>query len=209
MNYFLIQSGFLVLILLLLSLATPLKAQEANNPLRGRDFLIGEVESVSGFGGPLIEFSTIDEKFVVSFGGGGAVLINQELFFGAYGLSLSNTRSRVSTVGERNRLKLNHGGLWMGYILDSDYLLHWVFSSRLGWGKFSMEENGTGNELFSDNVFVFEPEAYLEANINYWMKIKAGIGLRIAAGVNNDFYENNDLFSPTGTIGFVFGWFKE
>lgn len=193
----------------LIPLLNSLQAQDSDDPTNSRDFLISDVSSVSGFGGPLIEFSFIDGEFAASFGGGGALLLNQELFFGGYGYSVSNSISQVDNTGNRTSLDFDHGGLWMGYIIDSDYLVHWVISSKFGWGNLTLNEADTDNELFSDDIFVFEPEGHVEVNINYWFKVKAGLGLRVVAGADNDFYQNDDLLSPTGSISFLFGWFKD
>ena len=76
--------------------------------------------SVSGFAGVFNEFSSFDNDFAFSMGGGAALLLNQKFYFGAYGMGLTTRHIRTYNVynfeEEENQLtedlytRFGHGG---------------------------------------------------------------------------------------------------
>lgn len=170
----------------------------------------GDKVSISGFGGPLIEFSSIGGDASIMNGGGGAVLFNRQVYLGGYGLNLTNDLDR-ETDGVNRRLEFSHGGLYMGYLIQPYKLVHFGVGSRLGWGTLRL----TPDDAFlpavapiSDNVLVWTPQAEIQVNLSYWFRVNAGLGYRVVNGVENSIYGKDDLSSPLLTLSFLFGWFK-
>ncbi len=175
---------------------------------------------ISGFGAPLVEFSSVNGQFSVSNGGGGAALFNQKFFLGGYGVSMSN-RVNLGDVSNNQRLDFGHGGFWLGYVSSPKRLVHFTGSLRLGWGGISVRDNRFANNNFSNrvsNCFVATPELGVEVNITRFFKIAATAGYRVVTGANSvqftDFQGNttqtinNATFnSPMGMLTFKFGWF--
>jgi hypothetical protein len=187
---------------------------------------------VSGFGAPIVEFSSVDGEFAVCSGGGGAVLINQQFFFGAYGMGLATDQPRYSLtvinaegkpVSYKNyRPMIGHGGFWLGYIHDYKNLLHWGISTKIGWGAVSLVDpkyKNDWNELGWDAVFVFSPQAEMEINLFTWFKFNVGLGYRMVSGVNDTyvnqdhqemrFFKSDAFSSPTATVSLLFGNFTK
>lgn len=191
--------------------------------------------NISGFGGPLIEFSSIGkDEFAVSVGGGGAVLINN-VFFGGYGAGLAtihhadlkiyNPNQNKWTDYSDNTINFGHGGFWAGAILKPHQAIHLSVSSKFGWGEISLIQEEFDEPhlyLLADRVFVVTPQLEVEANLARWLKLNVGVGYRFVAGVNRtyDFYDANknfvekrdlykakDFSKPEVTISFLFGWF--
>jgi len=177
-------------------------------------FLINGRASITGFGGPLTEFSRVRNDWVVSAGGGGAVLINQTFFFGGYGIGMATDR-RMDIPSETNlQLSLGHGGLWLGYLYRSSRLIHAGIDAKLGWGSITLSRhinNSTANEtqnVNTNNVFVITPQIQAELNIIRWFKINVGAGYRLVTGVDKNYYSTSDFNSPSLTVGLLFGGFE-
>ena len=187
--------------------------------------------SFSGFGGPIVEFSSVDGELGVSSGGGGGVLINQTFFLGGYGMglatdmpqydiSIKNPNTGYISNYYNRRPMLAHGGFWLGYMNQSHKIFHWAVSSKIGWGAVSLidkEYRDMENELGWDGIFVLTPQAEFEVNLLKWFKINFGLGYRYVAGVNQiyvnatgekvNYFDSGAFNSPVGSITFMFGNF--
>jgi len=193
---------------------------------------------VSGFGAPIVEFSSVMDNFAVCVGGGGAVIFNQSFYIGGYGEGLSTdhrvTLERYSPALQENeifyncRVNFGHGGFWLGYIHQSFKAIHFGASAKLGWGEVSLYQSNTYDyydQYFAgDNCFVFIPQAEAEINLAKWFKINVGVGYRLVSGLNRSYlylpdgasdpiekqyYDSKDFNSFTGTVSFLFGWFAQ
>ena len=70
--------------------------------------MFSDETSYGGFGGPFIEFSSINGSLVADVGGGGAFSVN-DFFFGGYGMG--NDASSVEFEGQEYDIDFGHGGL--------------------------------------------------------------------------------------------------
>lgn len=214
----------LVLTLALLLPLTVAIAQEDGEP----KFLFeGADISLSGFGGPIIEFSMIEGDFAVLNGGGGAVLFNQSFFIGGYGLGLSTNHMRPDLIDitgiERPRVSFGHGGFWLGYIHNPKNAIHFGASAKLGWGQISVYDeffNYAEFDNFSgrDNIFAVNPQIEIEANFTSWMKVNIGVGYRLVAGIDKqyslngevmNYYDSKQYNTPYANVSLMFGWFNK
>jgi len=159
--------------------------------------------NVSGFGGLIVDFSSVMDEFAVGVGGGGAVIFNQAFYIGGYGIGLSTdhrvTLERYSPGEKENeilsnyRVNFGHGGFWLGYIHQSYKAIHFGASAKLGWGEVSLYQGGTYdynhdyNSYAGDNCFVFIPQAEAEINLAKWFKINVGVGYRLVSGLNRTY----------------------
>ncbi len=165
---------------------------------------------VSGFGGMMIEFSSIEGNASVSTGGGGAAILNNAFFIGGYGLNLANDLNKHA-AGDLWNVTFTQGGLYLGYVVQAHKMIHFGVSTRTGWGVVRISpENGYLSSMrpVADNAFVCTPQAEVEMNIATWFKVNAGLGYRSVAGMNNTFFEKRDFNSPTFMLSFLFGSFK-
>jgi len=181
--------------------------------------------SISGFGGPFVEFSGIQKEFAVSVGGGGAVIFNQTFYIGGYGEGLTTSHYRYDLSDVVNiaqpKISFGHGGFWLGYIHDSFKAIHFGFSSKLGWGSISLYDayyNYEPRDYWAkDAVFVAIPQVEVEMNLTPWFKINVGVGYRAVAGIDktysdsegnlHNYFDASDYNSAQGTISFLFGGF--
>ena len=171
--------------------------------------LVGNgVESVSGFGGMMLQFSSIDNDAAVFTGGGGAVLFNRQFFFGGYGLGLSSDIS-IDVDGANYDLDYGHGGFYLGYIFAPEKLAHMAFSTKLGWGQANLNNRSVFvGPNYTDNTFSITPMLEGELNVTNWFKINAGVGYQYTVGVDDNLFDSNDFNSPAVGLSFLFGWFN-
>lgn len=169
--------------------------------------LIGnDPEEISGFGSVLFSFTTIDGSLSTLSGGGGAVLFDNTFFVGGYGLGLTGN-SDQTIDGENYSSSFRHGGFWLGYHIRPEDLIHFGIDTKLGWGSIKTRSNAL-TERVNDDVFVFSPSGFVEANISYWFKVNAGVGFQKTIGVENDFFKASDFDGPVFNLSLVFGWFN-
>jgi hypothetical protein len=187
--------------------------------------------SINGFGAPIVEFSSKGGNLAVFTGGGGAVLINQTFFMGAYGMGLA-TQHDVDGLkikqsnGEivnypQMRTVFGHGGFWLGYIHHRKEALHWGVSTKIGWGSIGLVDADFDEESHTkvglDQVFVLTPQLEMEMNIARWFKLNIGAGYRFVSGIDKtytnsagdvvSYYKSSDYNSPQLTVSFLFGGF--
>lgn len=183
------------------------KAQDSTSS-QGIQTLMGSGLKVSGFGGFMTNFSTIDNSLVQFTGGGGGVLLNRSLFLGGFGLGSVNSISLSNTAQLVSMSQFGYGGLWLGYIFLPDHALHFGIDTKLGWGSISYSLFPSSSTDWTENVYVMHPGAFIEANITEWFKVNAGMGYRLVNGGSNSFLRNSRLSSPDLSLSFLFGWFN-
>lgn len=189
-------------ILLLVSMLSAFSQDQKPKTLIGND-----PEDISGFGAVLFNFMPIDGQLSTLTGGGGAVLFDNTFFIGGYGMGLTGNHE-FSVNGTDYASNFSHGGFWMGYTMKPDNLLHLGVQTMLGWGEVKTKSIGTNEGSTKDDVFVFSPQLYGEANIAYWFKVNASIGYQKTIGVDSFYYSSTDFDGPSFGISLLFGWFN-
>lgn len=169
--------------------------------------------SVSGFGGPIMEFSEIGSQDAMFVGGMGGVIVNN-FYFGGYGQGLTNSIYASEDI-EALELSFGHGGLVAGFTLIPRSAIHLTAGARLGWGALKLNENRSISQsnqlneftLESDNVYIVTPEAGIEVNIFPFMTASATVGYRFVNNIDFEQFKDMNLEGTTINIGIKFGWF--
>lgn len=166
--------------------------------------------TISGMGGPFMQFTSVAGEFGHMMGGGGAVILN-DFFFGGYGLGLTNAIPDYKNQDVIDaRLSLGHGGFWLGYTLFGNQPVHATFSAMIGWGEFGYMEYDGYYPVTRDNIFTLIPTIELELNLTRYFRIGAGASYNYFTAVDSRIhgYTSSDLSSPAGFLSFKFGWFQ-
>jgi len=198
------------------------------------NYLFGEQSKikVTGFLGPIMEFSLVGNEFSFFAGGGGGILVNQTFLLGGYGEGLTsvhylNVNEYQPENGDepysfRTRMDFGHAGFWLGYIHKAVKPIHFAFTSKFGWGTLELKDtddkpDSYSSDDFRDNVFVIIPQIEADFNFTKWMKMNIGAGSRFVTGVDKKYqtstglepvFDKNDLNKPQLTLSFFFGNFK-
>ncbi|HBS88891.1 MAG: hypothetical protein A2W91_00880 [Bacteroidetes bacterium GWF2_38_335] len=183
-------------------------AQEENDTLYEEDNLLFQGNAkISGFGGPLINFTKINGDFSFMMGGGGGILFNDNLFFGGYGMGNSNKLEIDSSVYAGNYLGFANGGLWAGYVFMNKKKVHPCITLMLGWGNVTIA-NELGYIQKLDNIYVITPGLDIEYSIASFLKITAGVYYRKVSGISEIDFTDDNFSDLSVQITFKFGYFN-
>lgn len=161
--------------------------------------------SYGGFGGPILEFSSINGSLIGDVGGGGAFSVN-DFFFGGYGMG--NDASSVEFENQKYDIDFDHGGLWFGYAYKGNKMVHLYSSFKVGWGSAKLKVND--EKRFDDNLLALSPDIGIELNITNWFKFGITGGYRFVSGITDLPVLTDDDFSGiTNALTFRFGGFGD
>lgn len=171
------------------------------NPAFGQErTLVSEDFHSGGFGGPVVKFSEVADKFAVFAGGRGGWIINHTFVIGGGGYGLANdVRLSDSIVGRD--IEFGYGGLELEYINSSNSLVHFTAYMLIGGGGLS------GTVLEEESVFVLEPALSAEINITKFFRLNGGVGYRWVSAVDNPGYDSSDFSALCGQLTAKFGAF--
>lgn len=204
------KAVFLLAAVILFGNINSVKSQEEDTEYRTLFKQNGKT-SVSGFGGLIMEFSSVDNQFAYSMGGQGAALFNQSFFIGLYGQGLVNlpkytfSEIPISTSYEDKSIMFFHGGFYTGFVFTPNNPFHFGVSSKFGWGGITLFDDIYGHSSYPpggyypypeyavDMVFVITPQVEAEMNITNWFKVNLGFGYRFVTGVDATYeaYDGN------------------
>ena len=166
---------------------------------------------INGFGGPLIDFSgTIDGSAILA-GGGGAVLLNDHLFFGGFGYSaLGGFKPDALTEEDGYKDYFEYGGVWIGYIFQPNKVFHPVLDLQAGWGNAAIEylEEGT---ITNFTAYVIKPSVEIEMNVYRFMRVGLNVSYRHVSEIDMSTGTTASLYNFSGPgigLSFKFGWFE-
>jgi hypothetical protein len=183
--------------------------------------LFGSIEDFGGYGGPMMQFTSIDGEFGFMMGGGGAALFNRKFILGGYGLGLTNPINRSITLAGATEatpalVNIGHGGFILGYVLNSEQMLHFGLSTLAGWGSVSYTNPTNNSPIYLNGrdrirFFNLNPSLNVELNLTKFMRLEAGVGYRMLLGYNpssNVGLTSNQLGGLTTSLTFKIGWFQ-
>ena len=211
----------------LIAVVTSASAQKEANPdgqENGMRYLLEGDIHITGFGGMIVDFTSIEGDLAVAAGGGGAALVNQKFFIGGYGQGIATKHERQNLEINDERIEnavfqFGHGGLWLGYIIQPAKVLHMNINTKVGAGELALRESLDEYEMMdsyhSDVVTVINPSIGVNLNILKWFRISANAGYRFVGAVGDKTYDNNnnlifdskDYNAPTFSLSFLFGGF--
>ncbi|MFA5196517.1 MAG: hypothetical protein WC401_12020, partial [Bacteroidales bacterium] len=202
---------------ILLILWNALIAQDAKTD---QDTLKNPKVFISGFGGLMSETSILKKNISESLGVGGALMINNYFFIGAYGLTLVTYHSINDLVipaeyvldgkpeyykGKPLRTNFSHAGVWIGGVFFPKKTVHLGISSRFGWGNIHLSDSVNNSyvdnvdyrlDYTNDKVFVITPQVELDIKATSWLKINIGLGYRFVTGISFDRYKEFRFNTP-------------
>jgi hypothetical protein len=174
--------------------------------------LLGDGEIThGGYGGPVIKFSQVNDNFAVFVGGRGGWIINHTFVIGAAGYGLANPiKGNEIIFGESRRLHFGYGGLELGYINNSDELIHFSVYTLIGAGSVLSNVDDDLFPMYDDEpntFFVLEPSANVVMNISSFMRLSVGASYRFVNTNEVDGLSSSDLSGTAVGLTLKFGKF--
>jgi hypothetical protein len=174
--------------------------------------LLGDGEITHGFyGGPVIKFSQVNDNFAVFVGGRGGWIINHTFVIGAAGYGLANSiKGNEIIFGEKRRMHFGYGGVELGYINNSDELVHFSVYTLIGAGSVMSQIDDDFFPDYNDEsnaFFVLEPSANVVLNLTSFMRASVGASYRYVNTNEVDGLTASDLSGPSVGLTLKFGKF--
>ena len=173
--------------------------------------LIGGLLEHGGYGGPVVKFSGIGHEFAVLAGGQAGWIINHKLVLGVGGYGLATDHrlgEKWRQIYQSDKLAMGYGGLFFGYIDNSDRIVHPVLQVLIGGGTISpRERDNYRDDDNQDAFFVIEPQMGVEINFTTFMRVETSLGYRWVNGVESFGYDDSDIGGTAGSLIFKFGRF--
>ncbi len=171
--------------------------------------LAGENITLGGFGGPVIQGTSINGETSVLLGGEGAFLINHTFGIGGGGYGLINgadcTDNRI-----RKKLHFGYGGVKFYYISDYEKLFHITAGLLLGGGgveeenEYDRDENEEEHEY---GLLVIVPSLGVELNVVKFFRIGISANYRYVHGIDSPYYSDSDFSGFSASLFLKFGKF--
>lgn len=175
-----------------------------------RTLLSGHVDH-GGFGGPVVKFTEIANRFGVLVGGRGGWIINHSLVLGGGGYGLANTYDfKLIEDGRERRLALGYGGLEIEYVNRWRNVAHVTVGILVGGGGaswYDRRREDWGLENDGDAFFVAEPALNLEVNIIHFLRVCVGGSYRFVGDLDLPGLTDADLRGAAGSLTLKFGQF--
>lgn len=172
------------------------------------------INRIGIFGGPIFDFSVLNDEINPSTGGGGAIILNN-FFFGGYGMGSTEVDGLDfdTDLSQFTDIRFKHGGLWLGGTPLQNKSIHPFFSGKIGWGHTAYNQIdllGTETQFFKDQIFVLTPEAGVEFNIFRFFRLAVTANYRYVSGIENvNPLSSDDLSTFGGAITLRFGSFGD
>ena len=116
-------------------------------PLRAQETLLGGDVEFGGYGGPVVQFTSLNKQRGVLVGGGGGVVIGHTLSLGGAGYGLVNNVTEDVAPAATPYLNLGYGGVYLRYINSSNALVHFTAGVLIGGGGAGFRDDvADGNE---------------------------------------------------------------
>lgn len=184
-------------------------------PLFAQETLIDGSVDFGGYGGPFLQFTSVNKQFGLLVGGGGGVILDHTISLGAAGYGLVNDVTETTAPASTPYLNLAYGGVYLQYTHHSDALLHATAGILIGAGGISFRRDvvdmGTGSQngrdTLNDAFFVVEPSVEGELNVTKYFRIAVGGSYRFVSGVSLYGLGNDDISGPSARLMFKFGSF--
>lgn len=161
------------------------------------------IKGGGGFGGPLTSLSFPNSEPMISFGGGGAFVLQNGLFFGGFGMGSSGIL-KVDSDREDFYLQMGYGGLWAGYThpLSGEFKI--VPSVKFGAGEVELVNDDLQQKFF-DSVLVLSPEVAVSKRLNAYSSLEIGVFYQWFSGLELNGISDSQLSNIGVSINMKFG----
>ncbi|HAA12111.1 MAG TPA: hypothetical protein DCE41_10595 [Cytophagales bacterium] len=168
------------------------------------------ITSVGGYGGPLLQFSTLNGRSATYSGGFGGMILNKSITITGGGMSLTSEAPVAEAISlnvdEALDYSVELGGLYLGYSFFSDRVIHPEFTLLAGGGRVS-QRNQFGDEYGASDVAMIIPGAEITMNVTSFFRLSLGANYRWVTGSDTPGLSDAQLSRPGGYASFKFGFF--
>ncbi|MBN2621333.1 hypothetical protein JXB22_09630 [candidate division WOR-3 bacterium] len=159
------------------------------------------------FGGPVLKFSYLDDRFAFLVGGRGGISFCDLFAIGGGGYGLVNEIAVPFTQSPYEQyLSFGYGGVILEFLIASHKVTHLSMHALIGGGSLYYHDyywRSWGDDVF----FVLEPGMDLELNVSRCFRIGMGGTYRFVSGVSVPEFTSQDMSGFSAALTFKFGRF--
>lgn len=174
-------------ILLLLGLLISTAAHAQNEK-------VFEDHGVSGYGGPVFRYTTVDGKGALMMGNFSGAKMGDHLVIGGGGYTL------IASFDSTQEITIGYGGFGIAYTNTIGHDLFYAGELLLGSGGVRAMGEGSG-------VFIAEATLVVGFELLPFFRLGLGGGYRVAAGLDLPGYTSSDLNGAAAELHIIFGKF--
>ncbi len=156
---------------------------------------------------PMIDLTGTVHDFSFLWGGGAAVIINKNIYVGAFAYSAyKGLNPDGYTKAENYNNYFECAGIWTGYVFNPNILIHPVIDLKAGWGNLAIENLDT-ELIINFSTYIIKPSFEIEMNISKNLKL----GLNIHYQHIGQFNILTETYNMSGTgvgLSFKYGFFE-
>jgi hypothetical protein len=153
----------------------------------------GGIRLTGIWGGSNNALTDFEDDFNLSSGGFFTFEINNNFLIGWAGYDSDVT-------GDGREIDIKGNDLLLGYMFNSDQVIHPLFYLQTGRGKLKIQGEG------EDGVFVLQPTVGAEINIARFFRLGIDGGYRFYSDTSLNGYSDKDFSGPVLGIRLKFGW---
>lgn len=162
---------------------------------------------LTAYGGTFLKGSEMLGEFNLMIGGKGAIVVNDQFAFGAFGNGLVKSFDLENATEGLTGLETSYGygGLFVEYIQHFDSPISLSIPVHFGIGGVKIKEEDSGNKVESSRLLTLEPELHLNFQIKEFTSISLFGGYRWADTKDLINVSNKDMSGLTYGIMFRSG----
>ncbi len=197
-----------VLMVTVLTAPQATKAQERE----AETLITGGIDS-GGFGGPVLKFAEMDDRFGMFVGFRGGWIVDHTFVIGLGGYGLTNPGNFSELTPEPglpgSRMYMGYGGLELEWVIASYEVVHLSLQTLIGGGGVGYEWDGYEccDSTTSDAFFIAEPGANIMLNVHKVFRLGLGASYRFIYDVELPPVNNDSLRGAAGVLTLKFGSF--
>jgi len=193
-------------LLSLIVLTASIQAQETETLLNTEQ---QSVVSYSGYGGPLLLATGINNEFGFCIGGKGGAVFKEKLVFGGIGFGMVNTLEFTGNNLSDNlntplEMSFGAGGVFFEYIFNFGDLIEFSIPLNLMAGGIKINESGMETEIESSAFFIIEPGINIDFNVSDFYTQSFFISYRQAIGSSLINLDDNNISGLNAGLMFKF-----
>jgi len=169
----------------------------------------GEIES-GGYGGPEVKFGNINGDWEVLVGGRGGWIVNHQFILGGAGYGMPTKGDIPPALNpplDYEKFEIGYGGVLIGYVYDSNSLIHLTTDVLIGGGGVSNGISESYHDYDDDAFFIVEPNVDFELNFTPGVRFGFGAGYRMTSGVEYLGLSDSDISGLSLNMNFKIGKF--
>jgi len=134
---------------------------------------------IMGYGAVVYERALVSSQHTNSFGIQTAVILNEHLQLGFYGLNQSNTQYRRQLIFPNTfQMNYKHAGMLIGYRTNFGKIFGFNIESKLGFGEAKWDQVETGRPFLADKFRMFHLQVSIDYLLTRFIALNAFFGYR-------------------------------